>query len=557
MPNLERSGTIIDVRAGRLLRGTVVVRDGRIADIVEADVPERQLILPGFIDAHVHIESSMLTPSAFASVAVTHGTVATVSDPHEIANVCGVDGVRWMLESAATAPMKVCFGAPSCVPATVFETAGAAITAKDIEELLRDPRIGYLSEMMNYPGVIHRDASVWEKIRVAHASGKPIDGHAPGVRGEEARAYAAAGIRTDHECTTLEEALEKIGLGMKILIREGSAAKNFDALHPLISSHPGMVMLCSDDKHPDALLRGHMNELVIRAIRCGHAWPDVLRAACINPVEHYSLPVGTLRVGDAADFIVMDSFESSTVQETFIDGDCVARSGRATFTPVAMPPINTWYDRRIDGRDLEVPASSSAIRVIDVADGQLLTKESQVQARVVEGTVRIDADRDILKLVVVNRYGPAAPAVAFVRNFGLRAGALASSVAHDSHNVIAVGTSDALLARAVNAVFETRGGCAWVSDTESSVLPLPVAGLMSDGQPRTVARAYEELDGMVKRAGCVLTSPWMTLSFLALLVIPALKLSDRGLFDGRTFRFTEVCVRDAETSAAGAEDAAT
>lgn len=542
MPNLQRSGIIADVHAGRLLRGTVVVRNGVIAEIIEEDVPHDHILLPGFIDAHVHIESSMLSPSAFASVAVTHGTVATVSDPHEIANVCGVAGVRWMLESAATSPMKVCFGAPSCVPATTFETAGAVISAKDIEELFHDPRIGYLSEMMNYPGVIRSDATVWEKIRVAQALGKPIDGHAPGLRGSDARAYAAAGISTDHECTTLDEALEKLALGMKILIREGSAAKNYEALHSLLSTHPEMVMLCSDDKHPDALIRGHINELVARAVRDGHPWQNVLRAACLNPVEQYSLPVGMLRVGDTADFIIMDSFEHAQVAETIIGGVPVAERGRALFTPVALPPINTWHDRRIEEKDLAVTATTPTIRVIDVAEGQLLTKESHHEASIQDGKVGIDTDRDLLKLVVVNRYGDTPPAVAFVRNFGLRSGALASSVAHDSHNVIAVGTDESLIVRAVNMVFAERGGCAWVSASASAVLRLPVAGLMSNDDPALVARAYEELDRMVKEAGCVLASPWMTLSFLALLVIPALKLSDKGLFDGTTFTFTDVCV---------------
>ncbi len=542
MPNLQRSGIIADVHAGRLLRGTVVVRNGVIAEIIEEDVPHDHLLLPGFIDAHVHIESSMLSPSAFASVAVTHGTVATVSDPHEIANVCGVAGVRWMLESAATSPMKVCFGAPSCVPATTFETAGAVISAKDIEELFHDPRIGYLSEMMNYPGVIRSDATVWEKIRVAQALGKPIDGHAPGLRGSDARAYAAAGISTDHECTTLDEALEKIALGMKILIREGSAAKNYEALHSLLSTHPERVMLCSDDKHPDALIRGHINELVARAVRDGHPWQNVLRAACVNPVEQYALPVGMLRVGDTADFIIVDSFDHAQVAETIIGGVPVAERGRALFTPVALPPINTWHDRRIEVKDLAVTATTPTIRVIDVAEGQLLTKESHHEASIQDGKVGIDTDRDLLKLVVVNRYGDTPPAVAFVRNFGLRSGALASSVAHDSHNVIAVGTDESLIVRAVNMVFAERGGCAWVSASASAVLRLPVAGLMSNDDPALVARAYEELDRMVKEAGCVLASPWMTLSFLALLVIPALKLSDKGLFDGTTFTFTDVCV---------------
>ena len=471
-----------------------------------------------------------------------HGTVGTISDPHEIANVCGVDGVKWMMNDAERVPLHVCFGAPSCVPATSFETAGAELDATHIAELLRDPRIGYLSEMMNFPGVLYGDAKVSSILEVARASGKPIDGHAPGVRGEAARAYAAAGITTDHECTTLEEALEKISYGMSILIREGSAAKNFDALHSLISSHPQHVMLCSDDKHPDALVQGHINVLVRRAMECGHSLFDVLRVACVNPVLHYGLPVGLLRIGDRADFIVMDSVESGSVKETFVHGVCVARDGAVLFAVDPPTPINTWFDRQLRSEDFYVPALSNTIRVIDVADGQLTTGELVLPAPVVDNALVSDTSRDVLKLVVVNRYANTPPAVAFVRNMGLRHGALASSVAHDSHNVIAVGVHDDDIVRAVNAVFEWKGGCVAVSGDERFLLPLPVGGLMSIDEPHRVAAAYEEVDAAAKRMGSTLQAPLMTLSFLALLVIPSLKLGDRGLFDIRDLTFRSLFV---------------
>jgi adenine deaminase len=323
------SGKLVDLFGRTTYPARVTVEQGRVAGIDKKRSAPDQYILPGFIDAHIHIESSMLLPVAFAEIAVIHGTVATVSDPHEIANVCGMEGVQYMIDNSKLTPFKFFFGAPSCVPATAFETAGAALDARAVTKLLRNPDIWYLSEMMNYPGVLHKDAEVMAKIRAAKKVGKPVDGHAPGLKGAIAAQYAAAGISTDHECFTLEEALDKVAAGMHILIREGSAAKNYEALHELLRLHPERVMFCSDDKHPDDLLLHHINKLVTRSLTKGYDLYNVLRAACINPILHYNMPVGMLRVGDPADFIVVCDLKKLKIQQTYIAGQLVAEQGRS------------------------------------------------------------------------------------------------------------------------------------------------------------------------------------------------------------------------------------
>ena len=545
--NFTVTANVVDILGRRTYPAEVAVQDGRVASIIETSARPSTYLLPGFIDAHVHIESSMLVPSEFARMAVVHGTVATVSDPHEIGNVLGVAGVEYMLENAAHVPFKVNFGAPSCVPATTFETAGAEISVAEVEQLLDDPRIRYLSEMMNFPGILHGDAACLAKVKAAHDRGKPVDGHAPGLRGEEAARYVAAGITTDHECFTKDEALDKLAAGCTISIREGSAARNFDALYTLLGEYPGQVMLCSDDKHPDQLETGHINTLVRRATERGIDLYDALRAACIVPVEHYHLDVGQLRVGDPADFIEVDSLTELNVLRTWIDGRLVADGGTTTIPRVEPPVVNQFVATRLDAADLAVvaPANPAAkLQVIEALDGQLITNCLSVESRVEGGHVTSDVAHDVLKLVVVNRYSKAPPAVAFIKNFGLRQGAMASSVAHDSHNVIAVGVADADLAAAVNLVMEAGGGLSAVSaaDGAAEVLPLPVAGLMATGSCQEVAAAYSRLDRLVKEWGSPLRAPYMTLSFMALLVIPALKLSDLGLFDGGKFEFTPLLV---------------
>ena len=532
-------GQVVDVVRGKITGGVVRIADGRIADITPVTTPTGPYILPGFVDAHVHIESSLLTPGQFARLAVVHGTVATVSDPHEIGNVLGVEGVRYMLENGRRVPFKFYFGAPSCVPATPFETAGAEMGAQDVESLLQMPEIRYLAEMMNWPGVLNGDAGVLEKIALAKRYHKPVDGHAPGLRGELARQYAAAGITTDHECFTREEALDKLRLGMHVLIREGSAAKNFEALVPLLKDYPDQIMFCSDDKHPDSLVLGHVNQLVRRAVGKGIDVFKVLRAACVNPVRHYGLEVGLLQPGDPADLVVVQDLKLFKVMQTYINGQRVAETGRSLIAPGPGEIVNRFNASPQTPAAFAVPAGRAEIPVIEAIDGQLVTRRLMVPAKVADGRVVADVENDVLKITVVNRYREAPPAVAFVKNFGLKEGAIASSVAHDSHNLIAVGTNDEAIARAINRLVEARGGLAAVTGSEEKILPLPIAGLMSGEDGYEVARRYEALDKMAKRMGSRLKSPFMTLSFMALLVIPSLKLSDKGLFDGDAFAFVE------------------
>ena len=537
------SGNIVDVVGGRTFAGRVEVAGGKIARLVNEGTarPGAAWFAPGLVDAHVHVESSMLAPSEFARMAVTHGTVATVSDPHEIANVLGVPGVRWMLTDARRAAGKIFFGAPSCVPATTFETAGAHFGAKEVGELLDDPAIRYLSEVMNFPGVIHGDPLMRAIVAEAKQRGKPVDGHAPGVRGEDLRKYVAAGIQTDHECTTLEEAREKTALGMKVWIREGSAARNFEALWPLLLERPEMCGLCSDDKHPDELLVSQIDALVRRAVAHGVPVMDALRAATLNPVRHYGLPVGLLQEGDPADIVEVDDLQNFRVQRTWVDGKLVAEEGWPLAPRVTVTPVNVFRAGPKRAEDFRWKAEAGKrVRVIEAIDGQIVTGETVETPKVTaDGMVACDTSRDLLKLTVVNRYADAPPAVALVRNFGLKRGALASSVAHDSHNVVAVGASDAELARAVNLVIQHGGGLSFASDETEKVLPLPIAGLMAIDDAATVGAAYRELSELAQAAGCKLQAPYMCLSFLALLVIPQLKLSDKGLFDVGKFSLVD------------------
>lgn len=537
-PVIELSGNIVDVVTRRIFPGTVVVRDGKILEIREEAVSDKKYILPGLIDAHIHIESSMLIPSEFGRLAVTHGTIATVSDPHEIANVMGLQGIHFMIDNGKKIPFHFYFGAPSCVPATSFETSGAKIGVAEVEELLRSDDIWYLSEMMNFPGVLYNDPDVIKKLELARKYNKPVDGHAPGLTGERAEAYANQGISTDHECYTKQEALDKIRFGMKILIREGSAAKNFDALCDLIDEHPKMVMLCSDDKHPDDLVKGHINILVKKALGKGYNLFNVLRSCTFNPVRHYRLDAGLLQKGDAADFIVIDNLEDFTILQTYIGGRKVAENGKSLIKPVSEQAINCFQTKEISGKDLAVPDENKNIRVLRALEGQLITEALNVKPKVEGLNVVSDPSEDILKIVVKNRYFDAPPAIGFVKGFGLKRGAIASCVAHDSHNIIAVGTDDESIKEAINLIIENKGGISLASGADKKVLPLPVAGIMSLEDGYSVAQLYELLDHKVKESGCSLRAPYMTLSFMALLVIPELKLSDKGLFDGTKFSFT-------------------
>jgi len=525
------TGNLVDVHQKKIYPAEVIVQDERIITINNLDSQTLKFdhyILPGFIDAHVHIESSMLIPSEFARLAVVHGTVATVSDPHEIANVCGMKGVEYMIENGRTVPFKFNFGAPSCVPATTFETAGAVISVDDIDELMKREEILYLSEMMNFPGVLNSDAEVMKKIASAKKYNKPVDGHAPGLHGELAKKYIDAGISTDHECFTKEEALDKLKYGMKIIIREGSAAKNFEALIDLLNDHEDMMMFCSDDKHPDSLVEGHINQLCARSVAKGIDVFKVLKAACVNPVGHYKLKVGLLRQNDFADFIVVKDLKNFEVIQTYINGQLVAENRKTLIESQTATAINNFDCDKKNTEDFKTTIGHSF--AIEALDGQLITNKFPLKA---SGS---DIDNDILKIVVVNRYKDAPIATAFIKNFGLKKGAIASSVAHDSHNIVAVGVDDEAICKAVNLVIENKGGVSCVGN-EEIILPLPVAGLMSTKDGYEVARKYSAIDKAAKELGSKLSAPYMTLSFMALLVIPHLKLSDLGLFDGDEFKF--------------------
>lgn len=545
MPETRLRHLVADVVAGTVRPCEVVVRDGRIASIGPVDGPvDPGTLVPGFVDAHVHVESSMLPPWEFARIAMRHGTVASVSDPHEIANVLGADGVRYMLDDIAGSPFTCWFGCPSCVPATDFETAGATLDAGACERLLDDPRIGYLSEMMNWPGAIGGDPQVLAKIAAAKARGKPVDGHAPGLAGEQAKAYFARGIETDHECFTLEEARGKAALGVKVLIREGSAARNFEALWPLLGEHPSLCMFCTDDAHPDDLLLGHVDRIAARAVAKGIDPMVALRAGTLNPVRHYRLPCGLLQPGDRADMVLVEDLRSFRPIRTWIAGQPVAEGGVDLIARRPSGAPNAFRAARFAADDflVHVPADCAGaaevgVHAIVAEDGQLVTKRADVRMRASDGVVDPDPSQDLLQVVVVNRYSDAPPASAFIRGFGLRRGAIAASVAHDCHNVVAVGASREEIAAAVNAVFAARGGLAVADGAQVDTLALPIAGLMSDRPAEEVGAAYARLTAKAKALGSPLRAPFMTTSFMALLVIPALKLSDRGLFDGLQFRF--------------------
>lgn len=543
--NYKVSGNIVDLHQKKIYKGTVHVRHGMIDKIVEENTDSNIYILPGLIDAHIHIESSMLVPAEFARLAVVHGTVATVSDPHEIANVLGIDGIEYMIENGKKVPFKFYFGASSCVPATTFETAGNSLGIEQIDRLLSYDEIKYLSEMMNWPGVIYGDPDVAKKLEAARKHNKPVDGHAPGLKGEDAKKYIEAGISTDHECFTKEEALDKLKHGMKILIREGSAAKNFDELIGLLKDYPEQIMFCSDDRHPNDLVREHINDHVKRAIKKGFDPFTVLRAASLNPVTHYKLEVGLLRTGDDADFITVDNLEDFNVLTTYIKGEKVAENGNSLINSVSEETPNNFNITEIDPNDLSIKSKKRNIRVIEALEGQLITNELEMEAKKdAEGNLISDVENDVLKIVVVNRYQKAKPSIGFVKNFGLKEGAIASSVAHDSHNIVAVGTKDKDLAQAINLIIKSRGGVSAVSGSEAKLLELPVAGIMTNGDGYETAGKYETLDKMAKQMGSQLNAPYMTLSFMALLVIPNLKMSDKGLFNGQKFEFTTLAVNN-------------
>lgn len=531
---MKISGKIVDVIKREIYGGEIITEGEKIAGINKKKDVAEIYIMPGFIDGHIHIESSMLTPGSFATAVVSRGTVGTVSDPHEIANIMGIPGINFMIEDGRETPFKFYFGAPSCVPATQFETSGAIIGPDEIKSLLARDEIKYLAEMMNYPGVINEDTEVLKKIEIAGQFNKPVDGHAPGVTGAPLRKYIEAGISTDHECSSLEEALEKISLGMKVIIREGSAGRNLNALKDLYRMYPDMIMLSSDDIHPEMLMNRHLDKLISLLIKQGYDLFDVLRSVTVNPVLHYGLDAGLLRKGDYADFVITDDIREMNILETWINGEKVYDRGKVLFDYKPGIPVNNFNCSEINKEELVVRNGGSELRIITAFDGELFTKE-MIHETGTEKIIGSDINEDILKIVVKDRYKDSAPSVAFIRGFGLKSGAFAGSVAHDSHNIIAIGTNDEDIVAVINEIVRLKGGMTVTDGNKLYSLPLNVAGIMSDRPCNEVAEKYEYLSGIVKNLGSVMAAPFMTLSFMALLVIPELKLSDKGLFDVKKF----------------------
>jgi len=533
-------GKLVDIISRQIINAEVEVNNGVIAKISESDKEYEKYILPGLTDSHVHVESSMLIPTGFARAAVKNGTVASVSDPHEIANVMGVPGVKYMIENGKKSPFKFHFGAPSCVPATPFETSGAVINSDDIKELMDSKDIYYLAEMMNFPGVIFSDEEVLKKITHAHNSGKPIDGHAPGLSGEDLGKYAAQKISTDHECTTVQEAIDKIEKGIKIQIREGSAAKDFENLFPLFKTHPKEIMFCTDDCHPDDLVKGHINKVMARAVAKGADIFDVITAATKTPKDHYKLNTGLLQEGDPADIIIVNDLNDFDVEKTYIDGKLVYDNGKVLLEKLKENAINNFNCKAISVSDIQLENNGANIQIIVAKDGDLLTGKEIVKPTVIDSKIVSDTSRDILKIVVINRYRESKPQIGFIKNFKLKEGAIAGSIAHDSHNIIAIGTSDEEIVFAVNKVIENSGGIVACNKGEYKDLKLNVAGLMSTEDAEFVAEQYKKVHSMAKEMGSELTAPFMTMAFMALLVIPELKIGDKGLFDVTKFEFTSL-----------------
>ena len=532
------SGQIVDIVNSRIFKGTVFVENGKIINIIEDDNNNEQIIMPGLVDSHIHIESSLLVPTEFARLAVTHGTVATVSDPHEIANVLGIDGVKYMIETSKKSPMKFYFGAPSCVPATSFETSGAILDSKAVDELLSMNDIKYLGEMMNYPGVIFNDNEVVKKIESAKLHNKPIDGHAPLLSGDDLIKYCKSGIITDHECSNLQEAREKIALGMMIQIREGSAAKNFNALIPLIEEAPEKIMFCSDDMHPHELINGHINILVKKSISLGYNILDIIKAATLTPVKHYNLEVGLLQKNDPADFIIIDNFNDFNILKTYIDGKLVAENNKSLIPETAVNAINNFEAEKVNTDDFKIFDKGKNIKIINAISGEILTEKIIGRPKSIDNYLVSDIDNDILKIAVINRYEKKKISLGFIKNFGLKKGAIASSVAHDSHNIVVIGCSDEEMAHAANMIINTKGGLAAWSHDKNICVPLPIAGLMTNNDGKKIAADYQALVTLSKEFGSELNDPFMTMGFMSLLVIPKLKLSDKGLFDCEKFELT-------------------
>ncbi len=532
-------GNIVDIYNREIFQGSVVVEGGRIVAINRHSTNAKGFIMPGFIDAHLHIESSMLTPQMLSDIAISCGTVALVADPHEIANVLGVEGVEYMLRSAEKVQLKCFFTIPSSVPATTFDVAGGVISPSDVETFAKSGRFVGLSEMMNVPGVLYSDKEVMAKIEIAKRYGLPIDGHAPGLSGEDLKKYIESGITSDHECSSIYEAREKISHGMKVYIREGSAAKNYEALKPLIESSTDMVMFCTDDSHPDDLINlGHIDKIVRRAIADGFSLYDVLRIASINPIDHYKLDVGGLRVGDSADFIVVSDLTNFTLQQSFIAGEkCFDKESAATYqTTASCEAINNFNHDIISKSELSKRVDGK-ITIIGVINNELITQEREYIPKCPIENLESDTTQDVLKIVYINRYTNGKPQVAYCTGFGFKRGAIASSIGHDSHNIVAVGVTDAELTLAINSLIKSQGGISVSEGDSCHIIPLQIGGIMSQLSCWEVATELESLHAKLIKMGSTLDAPFMSLSFLSLVVIPEVKIGEKGIFSYSKFNW--------------------
>jgi adenine deaminase len=532
-------GVIYDPISRVLIPGKILIEKGKIGKIERDDCIKGPIILPGFVDSHIHIESSMLLPVEFSRIAKRHGTIAVVADPHEIANVAGVEGIDFMINNSKDAEIQFYFGAPSCVPASPFDDCYKVIDSVEIEKMLIRDDIYFLGEMMNFPGVINSDQDVISKIEAAKRYGKQVDGHAPGLKAESLSKYIRAGITTDHECFTLEEAEEKISKGMKVLIREGSAAKNFNTLNPLVNKNPEVTMVCTDDCHPEDLIEGHINNLVKKSLAIGYNIFDIIQVVSVNPIKHYRLDLGLLQVGDSADFIVVDNLVDLRILASYVKGVNILENEKTDSHETKKYNLEYVFTKKIDVGDLKLAPRTNKLKAIDVIEGELVTKEIVYNIKTQNQSVISDIENDILKIVVVNRYKEKEVFVGFIKGFGLKKGAIAESIAHDSHHIIAVGVDDRSIFKVLEYVINQKGGLCYFDDSDIWGLPLPIYGLISDEPAEIVAKKYKGINAKVAKDGCLLKAPFMTLSFMALSVIPNLKITPKGLFDVNRFKFID------------------
>lgn len=576
----------LEVEFGDVYPGEIIIENGYFKEVIPIACDDESLLdldydgilIPGFIDSHIHIESSKLTPTNFAKTVLPNGTTSVIADSHEIANVLGIEGVDFMVENGKDIPFDFYFAAPSCVPATTFETSGATLTVEDIEKLLSREEFVALGEMMNFPGVISGDEEVIRKLEIAQEKAKVIDGHAPLLNGEDLDKYISYGISTDHECSNIEEAFEKKNKGMKIMVREGSSAKNMEALlkennrlnywieyeqagndvdttlDENLSNSP-FDFLVSDDINAKDLLNGHLNILVKKAVEYGLSVTEAIKMVTLNPAKHYGLNSGEIAPDKIANFSLVDNLEDLNVKKVWVHGELVAEDGKSLFESEDCELLNNFKLTQVNAEDFNpkfekvdnggsLMSQSTTVNIMVATNGELITDRIAEDLFVENNVIQPNIKRDILKITVLDRYGEGNITNGFIKGFGLKKGAIASSVAHDSHNVVVVGTSSEDMAKAVNLIVENKGGVVAVSDESEEVLPLPIAGLMSNKDSDYVAGKLQDLLDFTKELGCSLDSPFMTLSFMALLVIPSLKISDKGLFDLTEFSFVNLIKED-------------